>query len=213
MTNDNQINGEYSVKQNASKSQNPSIPEDTEQRAVVYKLLADCYRPPDDMIHEDFETLKGLLCEPSQDIEPEPIEKVKVDHARLFIGPLELVAPPYGSIYLEGDGKLMTGSTENVLHWYGSEGMEVMMKDMPDHIRIELEFMYYMVYREFEAEDEAAEWQKKQQLFLKQHLSQWIKPFEKRVKKGTETRFYRELVEITSRFVLGDLELLEQNQN
>jgi len=35
------------------------------------------------------------------------LEDLMVDYAKLFIGPFDLLAPPYGSIYLDGQWLLM----------------------------------------------------------------------------------------------------------
>lgn len=197
----------------------------TELRGGIYKLLADCFVTPD----EDFHTRIGQLQEalafryPDTEVHPENrfpdlgkgvadapgLESLKVEHARLFVGPFSLEAPPYGSVYMEKSEHLMAESTMHVQQWYESEGMELAIHDVPDHIRIELEFVCYLIIREHEAED-PGNWRKKQRSFLEQHLARWIAQFENKVRESDETGLYAMLAEATSRFVRSDLEHLQR---
>lgn len=189
--------------------------ENSEQRALAYKLLADCLKIPDETIFETFKNLTELLDELGIDTKSpvisEDLVSLMVDHARLFVGPSTLVAPPYGSMYLEHGNKLMAESTLNAQKWYESEGMEVAIKDIPDHIRIELEFMYYLAFNEKQAaEGQIKVWQVKQQRFLGQHLSRWVKDFEHKVAEGADTLFYKKIANLTAAFILHDFNYLNE---
>ena len=83
----------------------------------------------------------------------EGIEELAIDHARLFVGPFALLAPPYGSVYLEGERRLMGDSTLAVGECYREVGLEVAagFNGTPDHIAAELEFMHFLVVKELEA--------------------------------------------------------------
>ena len=78
---------------------------------------------------------------------------LKVDFAKLFVGPYQLMAAPYGSVYLDDGRTLMGDSTFDVKNRYREEGLDTAkdFKDAPDHITAELEFMYYLVFKEIEA--------------------------------------------------------------
>ena len=145
-------------------------PARTELRARVYKLLSDCYQSPDAEFPERMRELSGLLNTLHPDIRLEVpenetipddaeagtfLEQLKVEHARLFIGPFSLPVPPYGSMYLDEEEHLMAESTQDVHRWYLSEGIETAMKEMPDHICVELEFLYLLAYREQKAQEKA----------------------------------------------------------
>ncbi|MFN2356106.1 MAG: molecular chaperone, partial [Desulfopila sp.] len=67
-----------------------------------------------------------------------------VEYARLFVGPFELLAPPYGSVYLETGRRLMGDSTIAVQHMYTNAGLTLDVQEAPDHIALELEFMHYL---------------------------------------------------------------------
>ena len=80
-------------------------------------------------------------------------EELLVEYARLLVGPNELPAPPYGSVYLEEGRKVMGESTARVMEFYKAEGLSMneQFQNLPDHITAEMEFMYYLAYHEVEA--------------------------------------------------------------
>ncbi len=183
-------------------------------RAESYRFLAECYYPPD---AELLETLNGFE-EPAAELYSEVIEhlpgedeleSLMVDHARLFLGPFQLLAPPYGSVYLENAKRIMGESTVEVRNRYAEEGLEVARKEVADHITVELEFMYFLVVKEVEAlrgsdSNRAGAYVQKQQEFLEKYLGCWIREFVARIEKSATTDFYKKLGEITMAFVQKD---------
>jgi TorA maturation chaperone TorD len=138
------------------------------------------------------------------------LESLKVDYAGLFVGPYRLLAPPYGSVYLE-DKKIMGDSTIDVRNCYQNEDLDIVIKDAPDHIAVELEFMYYLVVKQIVA-IRAANLQilqscrQKQYRFLWVHLARWLPEFAENVQKNAQTEFYRNLVRLTNMFVQKDID-------
>lgn len=210
-----------------------------ELRSAIYKGLSDSYRPPDTEIPEHVATLREAVLEAYPDIRldehperqetsepsaasdqestfsdlegPDRLEELKIDHARLFVGPFSLLAPPYGSMYLDQKEQLMTDSSMHALQWYESEGMDVAIKEVPDHIRIELEFMFFLIMNEYQSENGSEyDWQRKQRQFLEQHLGRWVAGFEKKTCSQAQTRLYSVLGHLTGRFVLRDLDQLRK---
>jgi len=186
-------------------------------RADVYRILAQCYRGPE----EGFLRALGGLGAPGEATLDQivqiaavggDVEQLRIDHARLFIGPYKLLAPPYGSVYLE-DGALMGNSTVDVEDFYREEGMEASGEDVPDHITAELEFMCVLIGKEMEAIkvgdfDTANHCRQKQETFLGVHLGAWIVEFTARIQQNAQTEFYRTLGRVTGQFVREDLQLL-----
>ena len=192
-----------------------------EQRANAYKFFSECYHLPDDELLE-------LLNEPPANIDlsvdvladaaPGDLEELRVDYARLFVGPFEVLAPPYGSVYLEDQDRVMTQSTEDVMDEYLREGLDVGMKEPADHVAAELEFLYVLVVRELEvvADDDferAATSLRKQKRFLDYHLGAWIEEFTDAVETNAKTDFYRELARQTRTFVTEDAESVSDRVN
>lgn len=131
-----------------------------------------------------------------------------LDYARLFLGPTNVLAKPYGSAWLEADGGLMQDSTTAVVALYEEGGFDIAddFRELPDHIAVELEFLYLLLFRENEARRnadaqalEAASALRRR--FLAEHLGRWVGRFAAAVASGAQSSFYRELAELTERFV------------
>jgi TorA maturation chaperone TorD len=190
-------------------------------RADVARLLAACYYEPGPEFAE--ERVFDALREAAAGIDPvlataagrlgaafaaEPLEALLVDYTRLFLGAVETRAKPYGSVWLDNDAPLMGDSTMAVLQHYEDGGFEVDdgFRDLPDHVAVELEFLYVLLFRLAEASargDEAtlrgADTMRRR--FLAEHLGAWVGPFASAVRDGAESTFYRELACLTERFV------------
>ena len=106
-------------------------------------------------------------------------QELQIAHAELFIGPFELKASPYGSTYLEKNRRIMGDSTMNVMRFYRKAGLEVDVKQPPDHIAIELEFLSYLCGIEVKALQDgdlqkAAELQAEREFFLETYVLPWM---------------------------------------
>ncbi|OGW27470.1 MAG: hypothetical protein A2X56_11170 [Nitrospirae bacterium GWC2_57_13] len=192
-------------------------------RRDCYKLLAACFYEPQKKLFLD-ENVFSVLGDLLTDVCPEAArysdklattvmqyneEELLVEYARLFVGPNELLAPPYGSVYLEEGGKVMGESTARVMDFYKSEGlsMDDSFENLPDHITAEMEFMYYLVYHEVEAlekndREKAMYFLNRQEAFLRIFLDGWTVPFCAKIKEGTESEFYQALADCLSVFML-----------
>lgn len=194
-------------------------------RARIYRRLADAHRPPavslsawlnelDDLLHlldskahasasAMRRTVEGL-----SDLHP-----LEVDFARLFAGPFLVLAPPYGSIYLEGERRIMGESTVDAQRHYRLSGFDIAenFKDAPDHISAELEFMHVLVCEEALAIRSGNRRLllaalNRQRNFLIQHLGAWVPAFAEKITEHAQTEFYRQLAEATRRFIAEETE-------
>jgi len=156
-------------------------------------------------IHPDLAAHARRLGEEFSAEEP---ESLLLDYTRLFLGPAHVVAKPYGSVWLEGENTLMGDSTMAVQELYHEGGFEIDegFRELPDHIAAELEFLYLLIYRENEGHRngepealKAATTLKKR--FLDGQLGLWLGPFTAAVKGSAQSGFYRQLAELTDRFV------------
>ena len=88
----------------------------------------------------------------------EGMEGLLVDYTRLFLGPVDARANPYGSVWLGPDGLAMQDSTMAVVGLYEEGGFELSedFRDLPDHVAAELEFLYLLLFREGRAGAEEA---------------------------------------------------------
>jgi len=187
-----------------------------------FRLLSACFYEPQKKLFLE-ENLFGNLTEYLEQVCPDAVrfssnmessiqnytnEDLSVEYARLFVGPFELLAPPYGSVYLDGGGRVMGDSTMKVIEAYQKEGLSKNddFKDLPDHIVVEMEFMSYLIFKEREAlkksdPDAAKEYADKQEDFLSNSIRPWIPQFCSRIKEGTENEFYLSLAECLSVFL------------
>ena len=194
-------------------------------RMDAYKGLAECYHLPNKDLSLRLKDLEQQLStlgstaftytilmrsefQGSQDY-----EKFKIDFAQLFVGPYSLVAAPYGSVYLEGERKIMGNSTIDVEKRYKEAGLIISQnfKDAPDHIAAELEFMYFLVFKEIEAikaedHDVVSDQLLKQRSFLQDHIGLWTTEFAEHIEKDAKTDFYRNLAITTRIFIAEELE-------
>ena len=194
-------------------------------RAATYKLLAECYYPPvEETLKHVSELSRNLktLCSPAVEAADrleaalqtrEGFVELAIDHARLFVGPFALLAPPYGSVYLEGERRLMGDSTLAAGECYHEVGLEVAagFNGTPDHIAVELEFMHFLVVKELDALaggylERAQNFRQKQRAFLERHLAAWVPDFSHSVEEQAQTQFYQELAATTRMFIESDLD-------
>ena len=176
------------------------------QRAARYRLLSRCFHAPDEALLRELSEAVDWV---GSDGLP-PLSELRKEHARLFVGPFELPAPPYGSIYLEDGGLVWGDSTNDAVRRYREEGLKVSMKEPGDHVAIELEFMYLLAFREAEAmaaEDATGveRYRARQSDFLGRHLGAWLPSLTERVVENAELPFYAEVVTAADAFVREDL--------
>lgn len=195
---------------------------DITARGNCFKLLAACFYEPDKnlFIEEQVcENLKNLLnswaadaARAAGDMELNlkicSQEQLSIDHAVLFVGPFELIAAPYGSVYIEKMRTVMGESTVSAARFYQAEGLSVDMKEPPDHIAIELEFMYYLSIKEAAAasagqSDDVYQFREKQKSFYFSALKPWAAIFCQAIRVGTDNRFYIKLADCLDHFLIS----------
>jgi len=190
-------------------------------REDLCRFLAACYYEPAADFTEErlFDSMldAGRRIDPAiaelarqlgEDFAAQDLQTLLVDYTRLFLGPMQPLAPPYGSSWLSGEAPLMQDSTLAVQGLYQQAGFELdeEQHDLPDHVAVELEFLYLLTFKQNEArraglDDVRVPWEQLQALFLNSHLGAWIGRFTAAVKAQAQTPFYRDLAELTERFV------------
>ncbi len=194
----------------------------TAATADVFRLLSACYYEPDKKMLQEEDLFGQLrtalnLCLPDQadladalanSLENAPDQDLLVDFAKLFIGPDELLAHPYGSVYLDGPKILMGNSTMDVIVRYRDAEFAITtdFKEVPDHIAAELEFLYLLCYNESLAiaeqrSEDQKEWQQRRQAFIDDHIGRWIGDFAGKLRNNTQFDYYRHLADLTQRFI------------
>jgi TorA maturation chaperone TorD len=134
-----------------------------------------------------------------------------VDFTNLFI--MHLV--PYESFYMRDDQMIESGGDNPVLALYNSFDFRVELEKArvvsPDHLGVELEFMYMLsvaLGKAFDANDEEGiiEILQVQKGFLQEHLLNWSPMFLINMKKESRTALYHDGAELALEFLLSDFE-------
>lgn len=188
-------------------------------REDLCRYLAACYYEPSTDFSE--ERLFDSMLAAASAIDPDLARRARrlgeafatlnlqdllVDYTRLFIGPSQPVAMPYASFWLTDDQSMRHDATTVVLDFYeqGGFGVSDDFRELPDHIAVELEFLYQLIYSQNQAsgnEDGAAAVDALHRRFVTEHLAVWIGRFCDAIGSGAASAFYRELAEFTTRFV------------
>jgi len=194
--------------------------ENAVQRGDCFKLLAACFYEPDKQLFieeelgEKLEQLLGQLAPTcvtasrrmTSALKELDQNKLSIDHAALFVGPFELIAAPYGSVYIEKKRTVMGESTINVAQYYQDAGLSVDIKEPPDHIAIELEFLHYLCSKEAaglsdnQIED-ARQMRERQIGFYFTALKPWVETFCEAIRVGTDNGFYINLADCLEHFL------------
>jgi len=202
-------------------------------REDIYRLLAACFYPPTPALLE--ENCCAALATLLEGVAPDAaryaseaasaagncsLEALAVEHARLFIGPFQLVAPPYGSIYLDDTKTVMGDSTARTAAFYHACGLHLAddFHELPDHFAVELEFMSYLAFKQREAKaagdtDEDTRSASLQQEFLDRFLMPWLEPFTAAIIQDGEAPFYRSIAQCTASFIRADYTALRCMNN
>lgn len=172
----------------------------------IYNFLSSSMRyPTADWLNEDYFTalyalLEGLAWYSDKATliqavgsDPDPLETIQVEHTRLFINAApHVVAPPYGSVFMQGEGTIMNRSTELVRGFYRQRGFDLASdNEIADHLVYELEFLALLAGSEEPADEE---------LFLQKFFRPWFGKFHDRVIEGADHHFYRVLVRLVDFF-------------
>lgn len=194
-------------------------------REDIYRLLAACYYPPTVALLEErcCDALAGLLENITSDAARfagqaasrgtiVTFEELLVEYSRLFLGPFKLVAPPYGSVWLDESKTVMGASTARVAAFYDTCGLRLAddFHELPDHIAVELEFMSFLAFKQREAlisgdHGEAGRLSAVQQEFLANFLLPWLEPFTASIVDDGESLFYQAIAHCTATFVTTDM--------
>jgi len=200
-------------------------------REDLCRFLAACYYEPSKDFSEEhlFESMLASaaaidpdLAESARKLGAEfvtqDMQTLLVDYTALFIGPAQPRAMPYASFWLTDDQSMRHEATMAVLDFYEQGGFDVSeeLHELPDHIAVELEFLYLLIFARNQAQlggnaDDLVAANALHRRFVAEHLNAWLGDFAAAVKAGTGTAFYRELAELTEKFVRMEADLQRLN--
>jgi TorA maturation chaperone TorD len=188
------------------------LPENDQALYNAMSQVVNCFYPPE---HELVKSLQPLpevagLLDPAMaeianrmlaEFKNQSLDELLKEYSRLFIGPFQLEAPPFGSVYLESEGRLMGQSTSEVKRMYKECGLDLSpdFKSPPDHVTAELEFVAYLGLQENSSQDEDQKkfYQQQRALFVHRHIGYWFPLLADNIEKHTIQDFYLELSRLT----------------
>ena len=171
----------------------------------IFRFLAQVMRYPEaDWFHDEFLSVyKNLLVDlkwpesaamPDQ-VSPQFLEDIQVEYTRLFINAVpHVVAPPYGSIYI--DGTLNSTTADKTRDYYRKHGFDITTNEFPDHIVTELDFA---ALREEEQEGGSDE-------FLAHYFRPWFDKFKDQVLAECEHPYFISAVKMIDFFTCAEEE-------
>lgn len=190
-------------------------------RADLARFIAACYYEPDAAFVEEklFDSMRqaAACVDPALEtiaarlgpaFAAVPLQELLVDYTRLFLGPVQALARPYASVWLTGENQVMQAPTLDALALYEEAGfaIDAEFRELPDHVAVELEFLYLLIWRENEAARVGdarliAECAALKRRFLDGHLGRWLGGFLLALHEGAQTDFYEALAELTEAFI------------
>jgi TorA maturation chaperone TorD len=223
--------------------QNGPAPDDvlldiSRSRSALYQLLSELtlFPPRAELV----ETLRGGelrgafsdLFSPEtltllREIPPpdhELLQSLNRDFHRLFQVPGDGYTKPYEAVYTDqrevaGEvvgGLLMGGSTVEVQKLYDGAGLRLSadVKELPDHIGVELAFMSFLCSQEAEARQSGdgkglGVVLQKEVDFLREHLARWTRDLCTEIRTSARTGFSKAVAAMLEEFVQADLEGIE----
>ncbi|MEG2477370.1 TorD/DmsD family molecular chaperone [Gordonibacter sp.] len=140
---------------------------------------------------------------------------LEIEYNRLFVGPGEVLAPPYESYYESsrasaGRGWLRTQAEREVSRAYAESGFTLSedLVELPDHVAVELEFLALLAGREADAwaagnEASALALQVCAADFIVQHLGTWIESCGALVAPAARQPFYAAIFLLAGATIAG----------
>ncbi|MFA7381901.1 MAG: molecular chaperone TorD family protein [Desulfurivibrionaceae bacterium] len=194
----------------------------------AYRLLAACfYEPEKEMFLEEnlcanLAALMDKLALPAsaascrwmgEGLQRNSQEELLQEYAALFLGPFNIPAHPYGSVYLEEGRRLMGDSTMEVKKVYAEAGVKHEGEEFPDHIAIELEFMSFLEQKIAQAISEANQadlddFTTIRNRFFTRLLAPWAPQLGKAIVGHASLPFYFGLGECLNEFIASEKQRL-----
>ena len=189
----------------SATSDPPTVPPEEILRARLYALLVEAFSSPVGQrdasadLWELATELPPALAVPAQDTARSWSEARNdssardLAYARLFLGPFDVQVPPYASLYLDPEHRIMGTVSREVARTYAEAGFgpDQGFREAPDHIAVEWEFLYSLTYRYAETGEPA--WREQREKFRDEHALQWMPRFAEDVRTRTDHPFYQNL--------------------
>lgn len=201
-----------------------AIDETTMARSELYGLLADALEFPSEEFHKQVQSgvfggrLAGLVSALPYALEAELDALVcddayvdfQAEYIRLFdVGVVRPPCPLYGGEW----GGARKSSMEEALRFYRffGLGMQQDLRELPDHVTVEMEFLQIMAFTEGMARargKDAAPFVRAQRDFLQRHPARWWPMLRRKIPTQSPSPFYDALTRFVEQLLPTDLAYL-----
>ncbi len=192
------------------------------ERSRVYQLLGLAFAFPDEDLYDavrdgSFAAMLAEACAAlpfdatgavtsDLGVAPDTYADFESEYIRLFdVGAAGPPCPLYDGVYVGDRMKVM----EDATRFYNFFGLRVsaQMRELPDHITTELEFLHYLTFRETQARQgglDASSLLRAERDFLARHLCKWVPRLQAKLAKQTTAPFFPALVRFAAAFFERD---------
>ncbi len=160
--------------------------------------------------------LQGWTKKQQGGISDEAFDAVQADYTRLFIGPGQVLAPPWESVHFSEERLTFQAETLQVRAWYQRFGLvvEKLYSEPDDHIGLEYEFVAHLAKQGLSALDcqDPADLNAlldAQRAFLSEHVLRWAPAWCTSVVEQAHTDWYRGLATLAQGVLAETAEVLQ----
>lgn len=194
-------------------------------RSQLYLLFSDSFHVPDEEFYTDLKSgalkqwIQGALGRlPYQLAVQDSVELLDAaanyeefnsEYMRLFeLGPL---CPLYESQYTGGQATVF----EELVSFYNFFGLTAAQaRELPDHLRIELDFMHFLTFKEAESLHSGADpgsFVRAERDFLQRHLGRWAPLLSQKAEQFARLDFFKGLTKLVSEFIHSECAWLQDS--
>lgn len=190
-------------------------------RSMLYALFAKALSHPDKDILADFVSgqfdadVKGLMQEAGYSAAPGKVttgtgaaHDMDIAYATAFEAGLPKVSLREANYVREGEKVLF----EDLFRFYDHFGLDTSsgtLREWPDHIAVELEFMHYLTWLEAEQGTKGAPLRLAQRDFLAHHPGHWAGPLADRLAEKIAPAPWPDVARLLADFIAAETDMLE----
>lgn len=150
-----------------------------------------------------------VLADTYSEMDEHLLDALTADYQQLFIGPENLSAPPWGSVYLHPNKEIFDDSTVEVDNFYRLHGLllDTGMNEPADHIGLMFAFMAWLFSRDLDERYNSpspSEWQKVTQKFVSNYVLTWSEHFLMLMHQNAATPYYQKIA-ILAQTIITDI--------
>ena len=149
----------------------------------------------------------------AEEVQSVDASQLQTEHRRVYTHILSLDCPPCETLYTARHLFQETQELSDIAGFFRAFGLELAERERPDHISVELEFMYFLTYKEAYAlqhhgRAKARLCREAQRKFMQDHLGRWAFQFARRLKEKAQGGYFGCLASLTEAFLSAEVGLL-----